>query len=202
MNIFVNPPSAFSYIFWFYIVQGIPWPILFFNIPYWECMGITTLSKRMQGGQKKSCFRRFFGSHHPDYTWCWKCNEEILNPHVQLHWIVHTNSSVLNQHWGTSVAVNRGHDTCFGNGLVMSYADCKYLTFWLKHQSSCNRKLGPLSDTLQVVDRPTSKKRLASLQFLPTGQKWVVLWLLFFRSVPSTFPQETGYLLGAISGSP
>ncbi len=25
------------------------------------------------------------------------------------------------------VAVNRGYDTCFGEGLVMGYANCKYL---------------------------------------------------------------------------
>ncbi len=29
------------------------------------------------------------------------------------------------------------------------------------------------------------------------GSIWVVLWLLFFRSAPSTFPQRRGYLLGA-----
>ncbi len=34
------------------------------------------------------------------------------------------------------------------------------------------------------------------------GSICVVLWLLFFRSAPSTFPQRTGYLLGAFSGSP
>ncbi len=28
------------------------------------------------------------------------------------------------------------------------------------------------------------------------GSIWVVLWLLFFRSTPSTFPQVGGYLLG------
>ena len=41
------------------------------------------------------------------------------------------------------VAVNHGYDTCFGNDGL--YADCK-----LKHQSSFNHKLGPLSDTLQA----------------------------------------------------
>ncbi len=34
-------------------------------LPLWEC--ITRVLKRVQGGQKKSCFRRLFGSHHPDY---------------------------------------------------------------------------------------------------------------------------------------
>ncbi len=29
------------------------------------------------------------------------------------------------------------------------------------------------------------------------GSIWVVLWLLIFRSAPSTFPQRRGYLLGA-----
>ena len=48
------------------------------------------------------------------------------------------------------VEVNCGYDTCFGNGHVMGYADCKYLTIWLKHQSSFNWKLRPLSDTLQA----------------------------------------------------
>ncbi len=50
----------------------------------------------------------------------------------------------------TGVAVSRKYDTYFGKGLVMGYADCKCSSVWLKHQSSFNRKLGPLSDTLQA----------------------------------------------------
>ncbi len=34
------------------------------------------------------------------------------------------------------------------------------------------------------------------------GSIWVVLWLLFFRSAPSTFPQKTGHLLEPFLGVP
>ncbi len=56
------------------------------------------------------------------------------------------------------------------------------------------RKPGPMSDTLQAgacVFLPTH----VSHSFPPvpaSGSIWVVLWLLFFRSAPSTFPQRRG----------
>ena len=60
-------------------------------------------------------------------------------------------------------------------------------------KSSFNRKPGPLSGTLQA----------GAWVFPPTCRSiWVVLWVLLFRSGPSTFPQRTGHLLRAISGCP
>ena len=89
-----------------------------------------------------------------------------------------------------------GSDTCFlekaCDGLCRLL---RFTGFWLKHHKGFNRACGPLSDTLQ-----------AGALLFPCYRKWpvpafksiwVVLWLLFFRCAPSTFPQMRGYLLGA-----
>ncbi len=94
----------------------------------------------------------------------------------------------------------------------------KIYWFWLKHPMGFNRSCGPLSDTLQAdawlfplyrkwpdhVGRfwPI-EKAVNTLSFPPGPAFWsirVVLWLLFFRSAPSSFPQGRGYLLGACFG--
>ncbi len=47
------------------------------------------------------------------------------------------------------------------------------------------------------------RQKETSIPPVPTsGSIWVVLWLSCFWSAPYTFPQRTGHLLGAISGSP
>ncbi len=79
----------------------------------------------------------------------------------------------------------------------MGSADCRHYAGSVETPKICfKRKPGPLSDTLQA----------GACVFPPPvpiyGSIWVVLWLLFFRSAPSTFPQRTGHLFGAISGSP
>ncbi len=71
-----------------------------------------------------------------------------------------------------------------------------------------NRACVALSDTLQAgawlfppyrnLGRFSKQANTHSFPSVPAfGSIWVVLWLLFFRSAPSTFPQRTGYLLGA-----
>ena len=75
-----------------------------------------------------------------------------------------------------------------------------FIKFWLKHQSSFNLKLGPLSDTLHAG---ACLRSICSIPpVLTSGSIWVVLWLFVFRSAPSKFPQKTSHLLVAISGSP
>ena len=49
-----------------------------------------------------------------------------------------------------NVAVSRGYNTYFTKVLVWVMRTANVHWFWLKHQSSFNRKLGPLSDTLQA----------------------------------------------------
>ncbi len=106
----------------------------------------------------------------------------------------------------------------------MGYADSKYYAGLVETPKVVfKHKPGPLSDTLQAgacVFPPFQKSldhmvkidqsqpsthfslyaltHVAFLQFLPTGQ----YGLIVIRSAPSTFPQRTGHLLGAISGSP
>ncbi len=96
--------------------------------------------------------------------------------------------------------------TCYG-----CYGLCRLQVYYaglVETPVSClKRKPGPLSDILQAVACifPPFQKSLntPSIPPVPTcGSIWVVLWLLFFKSAPCTFPQRTGHLLGAISGSP
>ncbi len=56
------------------------------------------------------------------------------------------------------------------------------------------------------VQGPVSPGYASQYNWLPPvptyGSTWVVLWLLFFRSAPSTFPQQTVHFLGSVSGTP
>ncbi len=60
---------------------------------------------------------------------------------------------VLSKQWtyGPTVAVNHENDTCFGKGLVMGHADCKYCAGLIETPKRCfKRKPDPFSDTLQA----------------------------------------------------
>ncbi len=90
------------------------------------------------------------------------------------------------------VAVNHENDTCFGNGLVMGYADCK-----------CSAALVETSKVVSIVSLalcqthckqvPEFSRRSGSDLIMwessipHTGfntKRVRVLWLLFFRSAP------------------
>ena len=77
---------------------------------------------------------------------------------------------------------------CFSGPLPLRYFD--KLSFLINHlvysTTRCNCSL--YANTRSIPPVPTY------------GSISVVLWLLFFRYTPSTFPQRTGHLLGAISG--
>ncbi len=103
-----------------------------------------------------------------------------------------------------NVAVNHENDTCFENGLVMGYADCKCYAGLVETskvvsiislalcQTHC--KQVPVFSHLSKSDLimwASFDANTRSTTPVPTyGSIWVVLWLLFFRSAPSTFPQK------------
>ncbi len=76
--------------------------------------------------------------------------------------------------------------------------------FWLGYYKDAGTPATYCSPTRYCLYFPAfSKVNTRSIPPLPTyGSIWVVLWLLFFRSAPCTFPQRKSNLLGAISGSP
>ncbi len=70
--------------------------------------------------------------------------------------------------------------------------------FWLCHllhdRLSCLTLLRPIMKITHVLETDLWWVRLTTL-----GSIWIVLWLSCVRSAPSTFPQRTGLLYGAIS---
>ncbi len=96
----------------------------------------------------------------------------------------------------------------FGKGLWWVVPTIKINRIGLKHHWGFNQLCGPLSDTLKEVpdfSRPSESdqvmwaKRVNTRGFpqVPTfGSIWVVLWLSFFRSAPSTFELQQVTLRG------
>ncbi len=84
--------------------------------------------------------------------------------------------------------------TRFGNVLVMGYADCKCLAGLVETPNVVSIVSLALCQThcKQVPDFSRLSKSDANTRSIPPvptcGSIWVVLWLLFFRSAPSTFP--------------
>ncbi len=72
---------------------------------------------------------------------------------------------------------------------------------WLKHQRSFNRKLGPLSDTLQAGAR-LKLTHIASLQFLPSGQHGLRFGYCFSGPLPLHSHKGQVTFLGPFLGVP
>ena len=103
--------------------------------------------------------------------------------------------------------------TRFENGLVMGYADYKHLAGLVETSKVVSILSLALCQThcRQVPDfSGLSKSDLitwarfgqphSSRSYLRVNMR-CALAIFFFKSGPSTFPQRTGHLLGAISGS-
>ena len=91
----------------------------------------------------------------------------------------------------------------------MGYADCKCLAGLVETLKVVSIVSLALCQThcrqVPEISRLSKSDLITWASFPPVptyGSIWVVLWLLFFRSAPSTFQKRRGHLLGAISGSP
>ncbi len=112
------------------------------------------------------------------------------------------------------------------SGLVMGYTTSYLPLIVLGYPLDSKRSYGPLPDTLcpgacifppqgsrgnfgpitELVTQFSTIKSSANKDWylpVPTyGSTWVVLWLLFCRSAPSTFPNKRSSLQGLFRGVP
>ncbi len=99
------------------------------------------------------------------------------------------------------VAVNHENDTCFGNGLVMGYADCK-----------CLAGLVETSNVVSTFVRHTASgclifpafmlTHVASLQFLPMGQYGLCFGYCFSGALSLRSHKEQVTFSGPFLGVP